>query len=119
MISDMGTPLSDLKSRYGHFVDFGLVPDQSWWFEHDEASHGPYVEWRPSGEGQRYLVKGEPPHVFRSRMLELVRFLEGRTEDHVICVTSWGVISELTGANPNNCDIVDNVTLEAIRCHLK
>ena len=118
MVSDVGTRLDELRSRYGHFVDFDLIRNEEWWYKYDSSSHGSYTEWRPSDADQQYLVDGEPPGAFRERMLELVRFLGGRKEEHVICVTSWGVISELTGTNPKNCDIVDNVTLEVLHSHL-
>ena len=118
MVSDVGTRLDKLKERYGHFMDFELMKEQDWWFRYDEEMKGEYKEWRPNDANQKYLIYGEPPDLFMDRMLELERFLSSRKESHIICVTSWGVISELTGMNPKNCDIVDNVTPEILRANL-
>ncbi len=108
MMSDVGSPLSGLRRDYP-FVDFDMFTDgeDNWWFQYDEEKHGKYEEWRPNTEGQTWKVKGETPQLFHQRLLRLYEFLEGRPEKHVLCVSSWGIIRELSGSDDiNNCDLV-------------
>mmetsp|Transcript_15874 Transcript_15874/g.32622 ORF Transcript_15874/g.32622 Transcript_15874/m.32622 type:complete len:274 (-) Transcript_15874:8-829(-) len=107
MIADVGTPKSQLESSYSPFVDFQLVEEEEWWWNESRMDDpDSYEEWRPNGENQSYSVKGEIPSAFKKRMMALYDFLDSRPENHILCVTSWGIIRALTKMDPANCEVV-------------
>lgn len=73
-----------------------------------------YVEWRPSGRGQKYSCHGEPSMAFEERMMALYKWLEEREENVICLISHWGVMDWLTGEDFDNCEIRD-VPFEHIR----
>ena len=107
LISDFGRSAKELSERFP-FCDFKSEIDPtkegSWWFtmkENDEE----YVEWRPSGEGQRYACHGEPEEDFNQRMTDLYDWLAARPESTIGLVCHWGVIDWLIGEDFENCEM--------------
>ncbi|GMI26818.1 hypothetical protein TeGR_g13208 [Tetraparma gracilis] len=109
MSADLGTPASELRGRHPG-VEFG--GEEEWWWRPGEG----YEEWRPSGGGQRYACEGEVEGDFLERMGRLVERIGEREEEHVVLVSSWGVLRELTGRDDiGNCEVIGNVPFEEIR----
>jgi broad specificity phosphatase PhoE len=101
MTSDVGRYKHELIEDFPEW-DLSHVPDNDeWWYTHDHESHPPYEEWRAG----TYICKGEPPHIFRQRLIEIKQFLLSRPEKRIIVVAHWGVFRGLTGADFKNCEI--------------
>jgi broad specificity phosphatase PhoE len=99
LISDVGRPVFELNQS--ERVDFGTVPHDEWWYKpHHKKS---YVEWRPSGQGQRYAVPGEPQHAFDERMTRLWEWIDKRPEQKIALVSHWGVIDWFCDFDFDNC----------------
>jgi len=108
MISDMGLTTSELKAKFS-WADFDSeFPDeetqQRWWYTRRDEWEG-YQEWRPHGQGQQYLVPGEPDDVFEDRMTSLREWLGKREEKTIVVVCHWGVLEWLTGIDFDNCEV--------------
>ena len=128
LISDIGTPRSELESLYGDHVDFetgfwrdgGL--DEEWWFRLDNNAHEEdggshprgkpsgvssetYVEWRPSDQNQEYACPGEPDPQFDERMRRLYAWLQDRPETTIAVVCHWGVIDWMLDLDFGNCEL--------------
>jgi|UniRef100_A0A8J9SGX8 broad specificity phosphatase PhoE len=116
-VADQGTPGTALRNRYPDW-DWSLVTDQPWWYDHHHDNNNsnnnnnnhqldatPYVEWRPSQQGQWYAVPGEPENVFAARMRRLEQWLRARPERHILIVTHWAVLRHWTGQEIDNCGI--------------
>jgi len=148
MVADVGTPRSELESKYSPFVDFRLVEEEEWWWNEGRMNNPEsYEEWRPNDKNQQYSVKGEIPEAFKDRMTRLYEFLKSRPEkvrsgsigsqifsrahayvhiipnlrssQEILCVTSWGIISALTGYDATNCEVVSKIDLDRIKNSLK
>ena len=109
LASDVGKHSSILKTNFPavDFNDKQFFPhdeNSNWWYEHDDTKP-PYVEFRPHSESQTYTAKGEPDVAFEERLNDLFELLSSTPEnEHVACVTSWGVIRGLTGGKEfDNC----------------
>lgn len=119
MISDMGLTTDELKVKFP-WVDFDSQFDKStskeWWYT-SENGWEDYDEWRPHGNGQKYLVPGEPDNEFEARMFDLVKWLGARPEKNIILVCHWGVLEFLTGDDFDNCEVraLNYEKLEAIK----
>jgi broad specificity phosphatase PhoE len=100
MSSDVGRKKHLLIEDFPQW-DFTHVPDNEWWFVHDEAIHEPYVEWRTGN----YLCKGESAAVFRERLMELRQLLLNRPESRILVVGHWGIFRGLTGLDFRNCQL--------------
>ena len=103
LVSDIGRKRSELKKKYD-FVDFETGFEDhgdEWWYSpaKDEA----YVEWRPSGKGQRYACPGEPFHAFEKRMVKLLSWLNDRQEQKIAVVCHHGVIEWMLDMDFDNC----------------
>lgn len=66
LVSDNGTPLSELKENYKN-VDFCDIEEEEWWFDYSRDVGGEYTEWRPNDAQQKYLIDGEPDEYFENR----------------------------------------------------
>ena len=112
LVSDIGTSRSTLKNNYASFVDFeagfpdDLPEDQPWWWslspsddnddeQHQEGVKNEYVEWRPTGQGQKYLCPGEPFDDFEQRLVRLCEWLNNREENTIALVGHYGVFEWL------------------------
>ena len=109
LVSDIGQPRSALKHKYGSLVDFhtgfptSLPWDDPWWFQHSSPSSDDkqqqqqqeYMEWRPTGQGQKYFCPGEPHDAFRQRMEKLCQWLDDRDESRIALVGHFGVFEWL------------------------
>jgi len=112
MISDLGLTTSDLKVKFP-WADFDSEFDEmqksAWWYQHrgatEEDAWAGYNEWRPHGQGQTYLVPGEPDDYFEERMIQLYEWLEQRQEKTIAVVCHWGVLQWLTGIDFDNCEV--------------
>jgi len=125
-VSETGRPVSVLEKEFPD-VDWSAFDDDDdddddtttrkngdcWWY--DPAVPTPYNqgvdwhEWRPSGQGQRYAVKGEPAEVFQRRMRALRQWLrDQRPERRILAVGHWGVfrhLDEKGGVELDNCQV--------------
>jgi len=115
MSSDVGRLKAEIIADFPDW-DMDYVPAcEPWWYLHDEFSMpisisneeickvpNPYVEWRPAG---KYSCKGEPNFEFKTRLLDLRKWLLSRPESTFLIVTHWGVIRGLTGRDVKNCEI--------------
>ena len=104
LISDVGKSRSTLEQTYP-FVDFktgfeGHNDEEEWWYK---PAGDKYVEWRPTGKGQRYACPGEPEHSFDRRMQSLVSWLGKRPEQKIAVVCHWGVIDWMLDMDFDNC----------------
>jgi len=107
LCSDIGSHVQELRQTYP-FVDFQSGfhpinhPPHEWWWTPmlDEAP-----EWRPYGQGQKYVNVGEPEHAFHSRMQKLYDWLHSRQEQTIVLVCHWGVLEYLTGHDFHNCEV--------------
>ena len=107
MCSEIGSHVQELRQTYP-FVDFQSGfhpinhPPHEWWWTPmlDEAP-----EWRPYGQGQKYVNVGEPEHAFHSRMQKLYDWLHSRQEQTIVLVCHWGVLEYLTGHDFHNCEV--------------
>lgn len=128
LVSDLGKPRSQLRSKYP-FVDFDsefFIDDagksessasskclsnekediEVWHFSPTNQVKDEYNEWRPHGEGQKYACLGEPSDHFDRRMSNLYYWLESREEKCIAIVCHAGVIDWLTsGEEFANCEL--------------
>jgi broad specificity phosphatase PhoE len=107
LCSDIGSHLQELRQTYP-FVDFqsgfhptNHPPHEWWWTSKVKAE----PEWRPNGQGQKYLNVGEPEHAFHSRMQNLHDWLHHREEQTIVLLSHWGVFQYLTGYDFQNCEV--------------
>lgn len=103
LISDQGKPRHELQKAFPR-VDFNtaFAEDQinQWWFTPNNHS---YVEWRPTGDGQKYACSGEPQEDFDNRMQSLMAWLDSRDEQSIALVCHWGVIDWMLDEDFDNC----------------
>ena len=115
MISDMGITTGELKVKFP-WADFDSeflteADHTTWWYtptssiENDDDMWSNYVEWRPHGQGQQYLVPGEPDVEFAARMQALYNWLGSRSEQNIVLVCHWGTLEYLTGYDFDNCEV--------------
>ena len=111
MMSDLGLSTADLKVKFP-WADFDREFDETqkmiWWYhrgDEEDCAWEDYKEWRPHGQGQTYLVPGEPDDYFEERMLRLYKWLEQREEKTIAVVCHWGVLQWLTGIDFDNCEV--------------
>lgn len=129
-ISETGRPVSQLQVEFPHidWSEFDTLPwtnvKDGWWYDPTMAS--PFAvpttnaackvkqqrnnvgtdEWRPTGQGQRYLAAGEPKPVFERRMAALHQWLVDRPERYILAVSHWGVLRHFTdGQELDNCQV--------------
>lgn len=108
LISDVGRRRSELQQTFP-FVDFntgfdeGIDNNNEWWFTPSRSQGKSYLEWRPTGQGQKYACPGEPQEAFDRRMVALVDWLDRRPEQKIVLVCHWGVIQWLLNDNFENC----------------
>ena len=147
MISDVGRCyISELQDEFP-YVDFtscyqtptklmdpnndnndksNINDDHCWWWQPNPKSL-PYVEWRPTGQNQRYACPGEPQHEFDKRMTKLYyqlqEFLEPQQEQqsqsqpsslslqrqeqqycNIVVVCHHGVIDWMLNQDFENCE---------------
>ena len=130
-ISETGRPVSQLQVEFPHidWSEFDTLPWKNckdcWWY--DPTMAPPFVvpstpnaassvkqprnnvgtdEWRPTGQGQRYLAVGEPKPVFERRMAALHQWLVDRPERYILAVSHWGVLRHFTdGQELDNCQV--------------
>ena len=126
LVSDLGKPRSELRSKYP-FVDFDSAfsldcsgksdssasssddlsnEEEVWHFSPTKQVKDEYREWRPHGEGQEYACLGEPSAYFDRRMSNFYYWLESREEKCIAIVCHAGVIDWLTsGEQFANCEL--------------
>jgi broad specificity phosphatase PhoE len=129
LISDVGTPISQLEKEYG-YMDFTEIKHENrntWWWippiltssvnSTNDNENGSYVEWRPTGQGQRYACPGEPQVDFDARMLRLYQWLDQRPESKIALVCHHGVIEWMLDMDFDNCQwrIVDFDQIRPLR----
>ena len=125
MISDMGLTTSELKVKFpwaDFDSEFKTKSEQTtWWYTPTREQHSSnddddddddddnewknYKEWRPHGQGQQYLVPGEPDDAFEERMIALSEWLGRRSEQTIAVICHWGVLEWLTGQDFENCEV--------------
>jgi broad specificity phosphatase PhoE len=118
LISDVGKRVSVLKEKYP-YIDFSTGFEhhaEDWWFQ--PSSDKDYVEWRKTGNGQRYACPGEPQEQFDERMQSLVSWLGERSEQKIVVICHWGVIDWMLGDDFMNCQWRD-VSFSSLRQHAR
>jgi len=112
LTSDVGSHIHELQEKY-QFVDFEsgfhptYHPPHEWWWTPDISSvdKAPPREWRPFGQGQKYVNAGEPERSFHRRMQKLYDWLDSRKEQTIVLISHWGVIQYLSGHDFQNCEV--------------
>lgn len=108
LVSDIGTSRSELKTKYP-YIDFDTAfdtnDDSNWYYTPTEQETQNYVEWRPSGQGQKYACLGEPQEHFDRRMSQLYRYLESCSESTIAVVCHAGVIDWFVQEIFENCQV--------------
>eukprot|EP00527_Entomoneis_sp_CCMP2396_P002138 CAMPEP_0198144714 /NCGR_PEP_ID=MMETSP1443-20131203/18070_1 /TAXON_ID=186043 /ORGANISM="Entomoneis sp., Strain CCMP2396" /LENGTH=315 /DNA_ID=CAMNT_0043808165 /DNA_START=125 /DNA_END=1068 /DNA_ORIENTATION=+ len=125
LISDVGRPVSMLQESYT-YVNFSHCLKENnddnnngnvwWWTPGRSGSSSLYVEWRPTGQGQRYACPGEPESDFDARMTRLYTWLQERPEKCILVVCHHGVIDWMLDMDFDNCQW-KKVPFSAIRQH--
>ncbi len=104
LISDQGKPRHQLQKAFPR-VDFETAFENhdtdQWWFTPNHPHN--YVEWRPTGRGQKYACPGEPQQDFDNRMQSLIKWLNSRQERTIALVCHWGVIDWMLDMDFDNC----------------
>jgi broad specificity phosphatase PhoE len=122
LISDVGSPVHVLEKEYP-YVDFSEIivnhGDEAWWWtpaavasrakqnngvrSPSSSSSSSYMEWRPTGRGQKYACPGEPYDDFSQRMDQLHQWLNKRKEQKIVVVCHHGVIDHMLDMDFDNC----------------
>ena len=104
LISDQGKPRHELQKAFPR-VDFHSAfadrDKHKWWFA--PSTEKAYIEWRPTGRGQKYACPGEPPEDFEDRMHALIAWLDARDERNIALVCHHGVIKWMLDMDFDNC----------------
>lgn len=104
LISDQGKSRHELQKAFSR-VDFHSAfadhATDQWWFT--PPTDKTYVEWRPTGRGQKYACPGEPQEDFENRMQSLITWLDSREERNIALVCHWGVIEWMLDMDFDNC----------------
>jgi broad specificity phosphatase PhoE len=103
LVSDVGRARSELEEKFP-YVDFETGfegHEKEWWYKPNSKKN--YVEWRPTGKGQRYACPAEPDEDFDQRMKLLVSWLDQRPEKRIAVVCHWGVIDWMLDLDFDNC----------------
>ncbi|WP_299191121.1 histidine phosphatase family protein [uncultured Litoreibacter sp.] len=97
----------ETREHLGHSCDIGISPSRlSRSFPDMTFDHLPQIWWHQGPENE-YGVPVEPQDIFAARMARLARALHARQTRPLAVVCHGHVIRELTGIDPNNCDIVE------------
>lgn len=98
LVSDIGSPIDDLKQAYP-YVNFDGISKEPWWW----TPNGSYNEWRPTGQRQTYACPAEPTLDFAERMQGFRKWLDQRQEQKIVVVCHHGVIDWMIGMDFANC----------------
>ena len=106
LISDVGRSVRQMEQEFDYVdfktgFDYSGKPRDAWWYQSSTEMN--YVEWRPSGQGQKYACPGEPQHCFDARMTRLYDWLLERPETYIVVVSHWGVIDWMLDMDFDNC----------------
>ena len=112
LISDVGRPIREIQKEFPQ-VDFqsewesqmsytdAVITTEAWWYQ--PPKDGTYVEWRPTGQQQKYACPAEPYDEFNVRMSRFYHWLQHRSEMNIIVVCHHGVIDWMLDISFANC----------------
>ena len=124
--SDVGRSVSDIKEEFPQWCVAEIAEtfgERPWWYvgegggdEADTTSSTLSKQTSKTFQSSlnesnapvlRSGVQSEPPHMFESRMSELINWISNRPEQTIAVVAHWGVWFSLTGREFENCELVE------------
>ena len=104
--SDVGRPTRQLVEEYP-FIDFSRLASDWWQWGADSGERRRRIDaYISGGDAVTCTPPEEPSEEFALRCLALIGFLEEQRAASIAVFCHWGVIAQLTGEDPRNCDVV-------------